>query len=47
MGVIKSFLGKKVYYKPQGFLDSSAVSEIITPVDISLIEKKKDKMYSC
>ena len=43
MGVIKSFLGKKVYYKPQGFLDSSAVSEIITPVDISLIEKKKIK----
>ncbi|GAB6044706.1 hypothetical protein JCM11957_03040 [Caminibacter profundus] len=40
MGVIKVFKGNKVYFKPQGFLDAKIVSEIIMPVDISLMEKK-------
>ncbi|NPA87420.1 MAG: chemotaxis protein CheX [Epsilonproteobacteria bacterium] len=46
MGVIRSFQGKKVYYKPQGFLDAEAVGEIITPADISLFEKKGVKYVS-
>jgi CheY-specific phosphatase CheX/anti-anti-sigma regulatory factor len=43
MGVIRNFGIKDVYYKPQGFLDSEAVSQIITPMDIDLMEKKKIK----
>jgi anti-anti-sigma regulatory factor len=40
MGVIKNIKGNKIFYKPQGFLDAAAVSEIITPVDINLMQKR-------
>jgi len=40
MGVIKNIIGKKVYYRPQGFLDSSLAAEIITPLDIQFFEKR-------
>ncbi len=40
MGVIKNFLGNKVYYKPQGFLDAQNAAEIITPLDINSMEKR-------
>jgi len=40
MGVIKNIKGNKVFYRPQGFLDAQAVSEIITPVDINMMEKR-------
>ena len=40
MAIIKNVVGNKIIYKPQGFLDSNIVSEIITPVDIQLMEKK-------
>jgi len=43
MGVIKNVLGKRAYYKPQGFLDAQAAGEIITPADISYFEKKNIK----
>ena len=40
MGVIRTFKGKTVYYRPQGFLDAEAVGEIITPAEISMFEKR-------
>ena len=46
MGVVKSFLGSKVYLRPQGFLDSSAASLIITPNDIKTFESRKIKYVS-
>jgi len=46
MGVVKSYLGSKVYYRPQGFLDASNASLIITPNDIKSFENKKIKYVS-
>ncbi len=46
MAVIKNVLGNKIIYKPQGFLDSNCVSEIITPLDINMMEKKNIKCVS-
>jgi len=46
MGVVKSFIGKKVYYRPQGFLDTSNASLIITPNDINNLVKKNIKYVS-
>ncbi|WP_457561446.1 chemotaxis protein CheX [Caminibacter sp.] len=40
MGVIRNFVGNKVLYRPQGFLDAQNAAEIITPVDISSMEKR-------
>jgi len=40
MSVVKNFLGKKAYYKPQGFFDTSMAAELITPNDVMLFEKK-------
>ena len=46
MGVVKSFLGNKVYLRPQGFLDSANASLIITPNDIKNFENRKIKYVS-
>jgi len=46
MGVVKSFLGPKVYYRPQGFLDSNNAAMIITPNDIKTFENRKIKYVS-
>ena len=40
MGVIKNHIGNKIFYKPQGFLDAQNAAEIITPLDISSMEKR-------
>ena len=45
MGVIKSFLGNKVYIRPQGFLDASNAALIITPNEIKIFEKIIHKPY--
>ena len=45
-GVIKSFLGNKVYLKPQGFLDSHNASLIITAKEIKQFENKNIKFVS-
>ena len=46
MGVIKSFVGSKVYLRPQGFLDANNAAMIITPTDLKLFENKKIKYVS-
>ncbi len=46
MGVIKSFIGSKVYYRPQGFLDKTNAFSMITSNDIKNFEKKKIKYVS-
>lgn len=46
MGVVKSYLGSKVYYRPQGFLDANNASLIITPNDIKSFESRKIKYVS-
>ena len=46
MPVIRIFETKRVYYKPQGFLDSQTVNKVITHADISLMEQKKIKYVS-
>ena len=46
MGVVRSFLGSKVYYRPQGFLDANNASLIITPNDIKNFENRKIKYIS-
>jgi len=46
MGVVKSFLGSKVYLRPQGFLDANNASLIITPNDIKSFENRKIKYVS-
>ena len=46
MGVIKSFLGSKVYCRPQGFLDAGNASMIITPNDIKAFKNRKIKYIS-
>ncbi|MEO1923554.1 MAG: chemotaxis protein CheX [Nautiliaceae bacterium] len=46
MPVVRMFGAKRVYYRPQGFLDSQTVNKIITPADISLMEQKKIKYVS-
>jgi len=46
MGVVKSYLGSKVYYRPQGFLDANNAALIITPNDIKTFENKKIKYVS-
>ncbi len=40
MGVIKNHIGNKIFYRPQGFLDSQNAAEIITPMDMSSMEKR-------
>jgi len=46
MGVVKSYIGSKVYYRPQGFLDANNASLIITPNDIKSFENRKIKYVS-
>ncbi len=46
MGVVKSYLGAKVYYRPQGFLDANNASLIIMPNDIKNFENRKVKYVS-
>ncbi|WP_456479122.1 chemotaxis protein CheX [Nautilia sp.] len=46
MGVVKSFLGPKAYYRPQGFLDANNVRMIITPADLKAFEQKNIKYVS-
>jgi len=46
MGVLKSYMGKKVLLRPQGFLDSNNASLIITPQDISSFINRKVKYVS-
>lgn len=46
MGVIKSYLGKKVLIKPQGFLDSQNAGLLITPQDITNFKNRKIKYVS-
>jgi len=46
MGVVKSFLGNKVYIRPQGFLDASNAALIITPNEIKNFEKREIKYIS-
>jgi len=46
MGVVKSYIGSKVYYRPQGFLDANNASLIITPNDIKTFESKNIKYVS-
>ena len=46
MGVIKNFIGNKFLIKPQGFLDSNAASELITPIDIERIRNREIKYLS-
>jgi len=46
MGVVKSYLGSKVYYRPQGFLDAANAALIITPNDIKNFETRKIKYVS-
>jgi CheY-specific phosphatase CheX/anti-anti-sigma regulatory factor len=46
MSVIKSYIGKKVLIRPQGFLDSNNAGLIITPNDINNFEKRKIKYVS-
>jgi len=46
MGVVKSYIGSKVYYRPQGFLDANNASLIITPNDIKTFENRKVKYVS-
>ena len=41
MGVLKTYIGKKVLIRPQGFLDSQNVSLIITPQDINSFKTRK------
>lgn len=45
-GVVKSFLKGVAYFRPQGFLDANAVSQIITPLDMRNIELKNIKFVS-
>ena len=46
MGVIKNFVNNKFLIKPQGFLDSNAASELITPLDIEKMRKRDIKYLS-
>ncbi|WP_236619541.1 MULTISPECIES: STAS domain-containing protein [unclassified Lebetimonas] len=46
MGVLKSYTGKKVLIRPQGFLDSQNASLIITPQDINNFINRKIKYVS-
>jgi CheY-specific phosphatase CheX len=46
MGVVKSFMGSKVYYRPQGFLDANNASMIITANDINAFENRGIKYVS-
>ena len=46
MGVLKSYIGKKVLLRPQGFLDSNNASLIITPQDINNFINRKVKYVS-
>lgn len=43
MAILKNVIGNKIIYKPQGFLDSNYVGEMITPLDINMMEKKNTK----
>ncbi|GAX88182.1 conserved hypothetical protein [Lebetimonas natsushimae] len=46
MGVLKSYIGKKVLIKPQGFLDSQNAGMLITPQDINNFKNRKVKYIS-
>jgi CheY-specific phosphatase CheX/anti-anti-sigma regulatory factor len=46
MSVLKSYIGKKVLIRPQGFLDSQNASLIITPQDITKFKNKKIRYVS-
>jgi CheY-specific phosphatase CheX/anti-anti-sigma regulatory factor len=46
MSVLKSYIGKKVLIRPQGFLDSQNVSYLITPQDMINFETRKIKYIS-
>ena len=46
MGVLKTYIEKKVLMRPQGFLDSQNVSLIITPQDINNFKSRKIKYVS-
>ncbi len=46
MGVIKNYTGNKLLIKPQGFLDATAASEYITPIDIGRIKNSGIKYIS-
>jgi len=46
MAVLKSYIGKKVLIRPQGFLDSNNASLMITPQDISNFINRKVKYIS-
>jgi len=46
MGVVKSYIGRKAYLRPQGFLDASNAAYIITPQDIKNFQARKIKYVS-
>jgi CheY-specific phosphatase CheX/anti-anti-sigma regulatory factor len=46
MGVLKSYIGKKVLIRPQGFLDSQNAGLLITPQDINNFKNRKIKYVS-
>jgi anti-anti-sigma regulatory factor len=46
MAVLKTYIGKKVLIRPQGFLDSQNAGLIITPQDITNFINRKIKYVS-